>query len=52
MREGSEYLIDREGEDAEHEMAFDFDGAAHARELGAELVLESGVDALDRGRKS
>ena len=45
----AEYLIDSEREDAEHEVAFDLDRAAHAQKPGAEFVLQSGVDAFDHG---
>src|SRR3974390_384545 len=33
-------------------MAFDLDGAAHAHEPGAELVLHPGIDAFGHVRKS
>src|SRR5208283_992093 len=42
-------LIGGEDEHAERQVAFDLDGAAHAHEPGAELVLETGVDALGHG---
>ena len=49
--EGSdaEFLIDGEGEDAEHQLAFHLDRSAHAHEPAAEFVLESSVDAFDHG---
>ena len=37
----AEYLINCERNDGEHQVAFDFDRAAHAQKPGAELVLRS-----------
>ena len=48
----AEDRIGGEGEDAEHEVAFDLDRAAHAQEPGAELVLQPGVDAFDHGAET
>src|SRR5208337_2422184 len=42
----AEYLIDRERHNAEHEVAFDLDRAAHAHGPCAEFILQSGVDAF------
>jgi hypothetical protein len=42
-------LIDGERDDAEHEMAFDLECAADAEKSGAELVFQTGVDALGHG---
>ena len=47
----AEYLIDGERDDAEHEVAFDLDRAAHADDPCAEFVLQSGVDAFGHGSK-
>src|SRR5208283_4484651 len=47
----AEYLIDRECHDAEHEVAFDLDRAAHAHGPCAEFILQSGVDAFGQGAK-
>ena len=47
----AEYLIDGEDENAEHQMAFHLDGAAHAHEPAAEFILQSRVDAFDHGAK-
>jgi len=44
-------LIDGERDDAEHEVAFDLDRAAHADDSCAEFVLQSGVDAFGHGSK-
>src|SRR5271165_4915336 len=45
----AEDLIGGERDDAEHEVAFDLDRAAHAQEPGAEFVLQSSIDAFDHG---
>src|ERR1035441_7990089 len=45
----AEYLIDGEDEDAEHQMAFHLDRAAHTHEPAAEFILQSSVDAFDHG---
>jgi hypothetical protein len=42
-------LIGGEGEDGEHEVALDLDGASHARKPSSELVLQSSVYAFDHG---
>jgi hypothetical protein len=42
-------LIGGEGEDAEHEKAFDLDGAADPAETTAELVFQPGVDPFGHG---
>src|SRR5271166_2142241 len=47
----AEYLIDRERQHAEHEVAFDLDRAAHAHGPCAEFILQSGVDAFGQGAK-
>ena len=47
----AEDLIDRERDQAEHEVAFDLDGAAHADEPRAEFILQSGVDSFDHSSK-
>src|SRR5271170_862697 len=47
----AEYLIDRERDQAEHEVAFDLDGAAHADEPRAEFILQPGVDSFGHGSK-
>src|SRR5208283_4510005 len=47
----AENLIDGERDDAEHEVAFDLDRAAHADDPCAEFVLQSGVDAFGHGSK-
>ena len=47
----AEYLIDRECQHAEHEVAFDLDRAAHAHGPCAEFILQSGVDAFGQGAK-
>ncbi len=44
-----EELNGGEGEDAEHEMAFDLEGAADPDETAAQLVLQSAVDPFDHG---
>src|SRR5208283_2889507 len=45
----AEDLIGGERDDAEHEVAFDLDRAAHAQEPGGEFVLQSSIDAFDHG---
>src|SRR5271166_2302241 len=47
----AEYLIDRERQHAEHEVAFVLDRAAHAHGPCAEFILQSGVDAFGQGAK-
>ena len=47
----AEYLIDRECDQAEHEVAFNLDGAAHADEPRAEFILQPGVDSFGHGSK-
>ena len=42
-------MIDGEGDDAEHQMAFDLYGATHANESGSEFVLQTGVDSFGHG---
>jgi hypothetical protein len=47
----AKYMIDSERGDAQHEVAFDLDCAAHAVEPCAEFVLQPGVDAFRHGSK-
>ena len=47
----ADYLTGGEGEDAEHQMAFDLDRAAHAQHPGGKFVLQAGVEALDCAAK-
>ncbi|MFZ2104202.1 MAG: hypothetical protein WAV18_02280, partial [Roseiarcus sp.] len=44
-------MIDRERDQAEREVAFDLDGAAHADEPRAKFILQPGVDSFDHGSK-
>jgi hypothetical protein len=44
-----EDLIDGESEESENQLEARLDGAAHAQESAAELILEAGIDTLGHG---